>query len=139
MRVVVDASLVLAWFLPELPEPKALANSFLLRLRELDGVAVVPGIFHYEVAALLRRSLAAKRLLRPQFDAALAMLRDMWIETHGTQLDTEGLCKQAERLGCQVRDSAYVELARVEVLELISLDGGMLQAARAAKVRIWQP
>ena len=26
MRVVVDASAVLAWFLPELPEPKALAS-----------------------------------------------------------------------------------------------------------------
>ena len=37
MRVVVDASVVLAWFLPELPEPKALANALLTCLRELDG------------------------------------------------------------------------------------------------------
>ena len=139
MRVVVDASVVLAWFLPELPESKALANTLLTRLRELDGVAVVPGIFHYEVAAILRKSLAAKKLLRPQYDSALAMLRDVWIETHGAQVDAEDLCKQAEQLGCQVRDSAYVELARIKGLELISLDGGMLQAARAAKVKVWQP
>ena len=139
MRVVVDASVVLAWFLPELPEPKALANTLLTRLRDLDGVVAVPGIFHYEVATILRKSLAAKKLLRPQYDSALAMLRDVWIETHGAQVDAEDLCKQAERMGCQVRDSAYVELARIEGLDLISRDGGMLQAARAAKVKVWQP
>lgn len=139
MRVVVDASVALAWFLPESVERKDIAKALLTRLREREGIVVVPDIFHYEVAAILRKSLASKILLRTQYETALEVLRDISVETHGTRVDAEGLCKQAEQFGCQVRDSAYVELARAEGLELVTLDGGMLQAARAAKLKVWQP
>lgn len=138
MRLVVDASIALAWFLPESAERKDFATALLTRLRQLEGVVVVPDIFHYEVAAILRKSLASRTLQRGQYETALALLRDISMETHGTRVDVEGLCKQAEQFGCQVRDSAYVELARVEGLELVTLDGGMLQAARAAKLKVWQ-
>lgn len=138
MRVVVDASVAVAWFLPETTERKAMATALLTRLREQDGVVVVPDIFHYEVAVILRKSLASKTLQRAQYDTALAVLRDVSLETHGMRVDVEALCNQAARFGCQVRDSAYVELARAEGLELATLDGGMLQAARAAKLKVWR-
>ena len=65
----------------------------------------------------------------------VSVRRDISLETHGMQVDVEALCNQAARFGCQVRDSAYVERARAEGLELATLDGGMLQAARVAKLK----
>lgn len=92
MRVVVDASVAVAWFLPETIERKVTATALPTRLREPDGVAVVPDIFHYEVAAILRKSLASKTLQRAQYDTALSVLRDISLETHGMQADVEALC-----------------------------------------------
>ena len=45
MRVVADANVAVAWFLPETMERKAMATVLLTRLREQDGVVVGPDIY----------------------------------------------------------------------------------------------
>ena len=54
MRLVVDASMALAWFLPETESRKIAAAALLMRARELNGIFAVPDIFHYEMAAKIR-------------------------------------------------------------------------------------
>jgi len=132
MSIVVDASIAIAWSVPDEVEP--FADRILERVAT-EG-AVVPALWHLEVANILvmkeRRGklVAAQRLKILAHLAALSIRPDAETLAHafGTSIEL------AIRHRLSVYDAAYLELAMRKRLRLATLDGDLKAAARAEGV-----
>jgi predicted nucleic acid-binding protein len=132
VRFVLDASVVLAW---QIPDEKAEALAHLIdRLVEVG--AVVPGHWRLEVANGLFAAERRKRIDAAFREEALADLALLPItidpDTAGRAwTDTAAL---AERHRLTIYDAAYLELARRLQCPLATLDGALQAAAEAEGV-----
>ena len=132
--LVLDAGAALAAVLPERHSEAARA----LLLRVADEGAVVPAIWHLEVANTL---LAAER--RGILDASqrAAVLDHLAVLPIGTDMETAARAWThtlilARDYGLSVQDAAYLELALRRRVELATFDAALLRAAEAAGGRI---
>ncbi|MSP29270.1 MAG: PIN domain-containing protein [Acetobacteraceae bacterium] len=135
--IVLDAGAALAAILPE--RHSEAARTLLLRIAE-DG-AIVPAIWHLEIANSL---LAAERcglLTQTQRNIALHHLATLPIAT-----DPETAPRAwshtiilAHKYGLSVQDAAYLELALRRQTDLATFDASLLRAAEAAGVRGAKP
>lgn len=138
--LVVDASVALAWGLPD--ERSPFADQVLDAIAETGSLA--PSLWIPEV---LNGALAAERRKRLSGDEAEALV--MMIEAlhrrrivKVVDLDAGHALAQlhplARTLGISAYDAVYLLLARIEALPLATLDGALARAAKQAGVQLWE-
>ena len=131
--IVIDADVALAAIFPE--RHSEAARTLLLRVAE-EG-AIVPAIWHLDIANTL---LAAERrgLLTPtQREAALRHLAILPItaDPETAPRAWSHTISLAHQYGLQVQDAAYLELALRRQTHLATFNATLLRAAEAAGVR----
>jgi len=134
-RVVLDASVVLAWCFPD--ESSSGAEK-LLDLMADGAKAIVPAIWPFEVANALLTAERRKRLSMAQVTAALRTLTLLPIIVDEVQVESVfGDVLAVARQGQLTEyDAAYLELALREGLPLATLDDQLRRAARHAGISL---
>jgi predicted nucleic acid-binding protein len=137
MTLVVDASVALAWGLPD--ESSAYADA-VLAVVEMDGLRV-PELWAREVANGLALAYRRNRITSADeraFLAALSHLRIDVEETDSALAVVRDGTAAAMRYGLTAYDAAYVDLAARERLTLATLDGAMRKAAEQSEIAIFR-
>jgi predicted nucleic acid-binding protein len=137
MALVVDASIALAWALPD--ESNAYADAVLAAV-EREGLRV-PVLWSREVANGLAVAYRRRRITTADEQAFLAALSHLYIEVEDNGPAVAAIrdaTASAMRYGLTAYDAAYVDLAARERLTLATLDALMLEAARQSGVSIFQ-
>ncbi len=128
MPFVVDASVVLAWALPEAH------NTAMLALQRVENdEAVVPGLWWFEVRNGLVVNERRGRITAIETDIFLQRIARLSTRVGGAP-DEALTMALARRHRLTVYDAAYLELAIREGLPLASLDTALIRAARAEAV-----
>jgi len=136
-RFVLDCSVVLAWYFADESDSSADAVAASLT----GATAVVPSLFHLEIANILvvgerrKRSTAAQATVFLAGLAALPILVDEQTEARAWS-DTMAL---ARAHGLSAYDAAYLELAVRESLPIATLDDRLRAAAKAVGVPFYKP
>lgn len=132
--LVVDASLLASWVLPD--EDGALAESLLsdAEVRRIIGPAHLP----VEVANLLLQAMRRGRLSQQKLRLARATVAELAVELDVPEFSASwrrgaGL---AERYSLTAYDAAYLELAVRTEARLGTLDKALARAARAEGVEL---
>ena len=124
MTFILDASVALAMVLPDEGTPVA--------QRLLSAVvrdeAIVPSLWHYEVASGLHNAAVRGRLSQVDGLCRLPLRIDRPDPVHLIDLSRE--------LGLSVYDSSYLSLCLKERAPIATLDGRLAEAARAAGVSV---
>jgi predicted nucleic acid-binding protein len=136
MGLVVDASIALAWALPD--ESSTYADA-VLAVVEREGLRV-PSLWAREVANGLVVAYLRKRITSAEESAFLAALSQLNIDVEENDsafaVVRDGTAA-AMRYGLTAYDAAYVDLAFRERLTLATLDGNMRKAAEQAGIAIF--
>lgn len=132
MRLVVDASVALAWSLPD--EGSEEADRILSEVETYGAVA--PSLFKIEIANVLAQATHQNRISSAARTTALEALSEL-----GFVFDTEGLEKiwsdvigMADQYQLSVYDALYLEVAARRGLKLATFDAKLRRAASAAGV-----
>jgi predicted nucleic acid-binding protein len=137
MPLVVDASVALAWALPD--ESSAYADAVLSAV-ERDGLRV-PELWAREIANGLAVAYRRQRITpadEAAFLKALSRLRiDVEVPTSPVTSIRAGTAA-AMRYGLTAYDAAYVDLAIRDGLALATLDAAMRKAAESAGIKLFR-
>jgi predicted nucleic acid-binding protein len=136
MSWTLDASVALAWVLPD--ERSPLADAFLVGL-PADSQLWIPALWWYEVANALRTAQAQKRLGESDVPRAIELYRQLPLRVD-TLLGHEAMLRWhmlAAAHDLSVYDAAYLELAQRKGLGLASLDQRLNRTAKKLGVRLW--
>ena len=134
MSVVIDASVALTWCFEDEASPQT--DALFERVR--DGGAVVPALWHLELANVLLQAEKRGRIATGDVATRLELIAELPIAT-----DHEAAARawrevialaRAERL--TVYDAAYLELAVRRGLQLSSRDDALVGAAHRIGVAI---
>ena len=125
MAVVIDASVVLAWYLPN-EQGNAAADAVALQLARETVIA--PGIFWYEVRNILLRSERQGRIDSEDTEQFLGHLRALGIEMDLEQNEVIVLAL-ARRHQLTFYDAAYLETALRRRAKIATLDGALASAS----------
>ena len=132
MSLVIDASILAAWFLDEKSDPRV-ETAF-------DTVAHVetraPSLFYYEIRNALLVSERRKRITEVMSAAFLRDLGLLPIRLESAR-DEAILMTLARKRKLTVYDAAYLELAKREGLPLATLDRDLEKAAIAEGVALF--
>jgi predicted nucleic acid-binding protein len=136
MRLVVDCSITMAWFLDE---GSRLADAVLSALERDE--AIVPGIWPLETANSLAVGERKGRLTAAEVAQALDLIRGLSIAIDGETCpralgETLSLAR-TQRLSAY--DASYLELAMREGAELATADKALQEAAIRVGVKLFQP
>ena len=134
-RFVLDCSVVLAWYFADESDP--FADSVAAAL--VTATALVPSLFHLEIANILVVGERRNRSTEAQATAFLTRLAGLPIVVDGQTVarawfDTIAL---ARAHGLSMYDSAYLELAVRESAPLATLDDKLKNAAKAIGIPIF--
>ncbi|WP_372085355.1 type II toxin-antitoxin system VapC family toxin [Tistrella mobilis] len=134
MSLVLDGSVVLAWCFDDEVTP---AIDDLMRHVARNG-AVVPAIWHLEVANGLRTALRKQRLTTGRRDELMDILKLLPIEpdTETARTAWEKTLQLSDKHGLTPYDASYVELALRRALPIATLDQAMCNAAPACSVDV---
>jgi len=132
--VVLDASSALTWCF----EDEADQGSDQLFTQVQNAGAVVPPVWHLEIANLLLSSERHRRITQAESQAYLALLQRLPISTdiaaaERGRLDVFHLAREH---GLSVYDASYLDLAMRRQLPLATLDQDLQRAARATGVSL---
>ncbi|CAN5780425.1 type II toxin-antitoxin system VapC family toxin [soil metagenome] len=127
MDIVVDTSVIIAVITDEAQKP---------RLVELTAAArlLAPLSVHWEIGNAFSAMLKRKRITAAQAQAAVAVYRIIPIRFVDVSL-AESLAL-AERLGIYAYDAYLITCALDQKCPLLSLDGGLIYAARQAGAQV---
>ena len=132
MSLVVDASILAAWFLDEESDPRVEAA--------FDTVARIetraPSLLYYEIRNALLVSERRNRITEAMSAAFLRSLALLPIRLAPLPDDGE-LMALARKWKLTVYDAAYLELAKREGLPLATLDRGLEKAATSEGVALF--
>ena len=137
MPLVVDASVALAWALPD--ESSAYADA-VLAVVEREGLRV-PELWAREIANGLAVAYLRKRITSADEKAFLAALSHLSIDIEQASALTvirDGTAAAAMRYGLTAYDAAYLDLASRERLTLATLDTAMRKAAEQSGIALFQ-
>ena len=134
-RLVLDASVALAWCFPD--ESSAGAERLLDSMAD-GSKAIVPAIWPFEIANALLTAERRKRLSMAQVTSTLKELALLPITIDGVQVESVfGEVLAVARQGQLTEyDAAYLELALREALPLATLDDRLRRAARNVGVSL---
>jgi predicted nucleic acid-binding protein len=136
MPLVVDASVALAWGLPD--ESSAYADA-VLAVVEREGLRV-PDLWAREIANGLAVAYLRKRITSADETAFLAALSKLRIEVEEASAPLTVIrdgTAAATRYGLTAYDAAYVDLAWRGRLTLATLDTAMRKAAEQSQIAIF--
>lgn len=135
-RLVLDASVALAWFIDH-PVPRQASQARDLLLER--GLAVVPALWHLEMAngfAMAER----RRILSPSaVDECLIKLSQLLahrIETDTTSVSIREALTTARSFHLSAYDAVYLDTARNHGLPLATLDRDLRAAAIKAGIEV---
>jgi predicted nucleic acid-binding protein len=138
-RLILDASVALAWFVRATDEQSRYAEG-VLALIERDATAcAVPHLWHVEIANQLRVFKVSGKMTRVKQLNALHRLEALTLSTHHIGLEVRQVLELAERYHIAAYDALYVFLAARDELPLATLDDGMAGAAQRAGVEVVEP
>nr|WP_246603273.1 type II toxin-antitoxin system VapC family toxin [Falsiroseomonas tokyonensis] len=125
--MLLDASATAPWFL--IDEADAASDALLLRVGK--GGALVPAIWHFEVASILRSAERRSRLTEDLANRVYDRLAAMAITTEAPELGllARRLHDLARRHGLTPYDAAYLDLASRRRLPLATRDAALIRAA----------
>jgi predicted nucleic acid-binding protein len=134
---VIDASVALAWCLPD--EQPAYAASVIHRLRTEDAIA--PALWPVECLNALLAAEKRKRLQRSDVERLIGLLREppIGIDYASVQIAFGNIAALARDYSLSVYDASYLELAIRLRLPLASLDEPLIRAAKKCGVAILKP
>lgn len=130
MRVVVDASVAVKWFVAEDERQVGAARRLLLAGAEL----LAPGLLLSEVANVMWKKLRLGQVTREQGDAALACVRGFFAHVEPDEELIEPAWRLAAERGHPVYDCVYVALAERMDARLATFDARLAALARGAGV-----
>jgi len=137
MALVVDASIALAWGLPD--ESSAYADA-VLAVVERDGIRV-PDLWPREIANGLAVAYRRRRITTADEYAFLTALAHLHVDVEQPSSPTNVIraaTAAAMRYGLAAYDASYVDLAAREGLTLATLDTPMRQVAEQFGIAIFQ-
>ncbi len=136
MALVVDASVALAWALPD--ESSVYADAVLTAV-ERDGLRV-PELWAREIANGLAVAYLRKRITSADEQAFLAALSHLRIDVEQASALTviRNGTAAARHYGLTAYDAAYLHLAAREKLTLATLDTAMRKAAEQSGIALFQ-
>ncbi len=137
MPLVVDASVALAWALPD--ESSAYADA-VLAVIEREGLGV-PDLWAREIANGLAVAYLRKRITSTDETAFLTALSKLRIEVEEASAPLTVIrdgTAAAMRYGLTAYDAAYVDLAWRDGLTLATLDTAMRRAAEQSQIAIFR-
>lgn len=137
MKLVLDASVALAWCFGDEEDPYSEAVLHFLEAHE----AVVPALWCQEVSNVLLAAKRKKRLDSRQLESALAVLSELPIEvvTLPRQIVFERVLPLADRTGLTVYDATYLDVSLQKSLPLATMDEELRAAAKKAGVLFEPP
>jgi predicted nucleic acid-binding protein len=124
MTFVVDASIAVAWFLPD--EANSKTDTVLKRAHE-EG-AHVPDLFWHEMRNVLMICSRRQRLSRDDVDRSMLRLAQLKIIT-SSMTNSKLILDLAERHSLTAYDAAYLALAIEMTLPLATPDKQLMEAA----------
>jgi predicted nucleic acid-binding protein len=137
-RLVLDASLTLAWCFPD---EKSTYAEYVLDALANGAEGVAPAIWPFEVANALLAGERRQRVTVVQVTSILRLIADLPITVHPAQIDR--IFQQVLPLARQAKlteyDAAYLELALRLGLPIASLDLRLQRAAKAAGIPLFKP
>lgn len=134
-RLVLDASVTLAWCFPE---ESSAGSEAILDLLTAGGEAVAPSIWPHEVANALLVGERRKRITLAQITSALATINALPIVLDSIQVVHvfERILPLARQHQLTEYDASYMELALRKGLPLATLDEGLRRAAKNAGIEL---
>lgn len=134
-RIVIDASIGLAWVHPDQSTP---ATDALLDELGQGVRPMVPTLWSVEVSNALLVLERRKKLKKDERLEAVAMLRALNadVDEVGHQFAFTRVTELAEKHGLSVYDATYLELALRERVPLATKDASLRQAATKAGVLV---
>lgn len=129
---VLDASAAISWASPDERPAPALSKAI------ERGGAVAPAVWIFEVHNVLHSLRRRKRLNEEDWLAASTGLSVLPIEIEAVarrRLETE-VVKLAQQYALTIYDASYLELALRRKLPLATLDEELIDAAKAARVKL---
>jgi predicted nucleic acid-binding protein len=132
MRVVLDSSMALTWCLPGQINEQ---SEGILNYVKSEG-ALVPPIWHLEMANLLGLKFRDRNLSGPALDSAIRLLRSLDIATDSQYKErtVSHYLMEVLRFELAAYDALYVELALRTGLPLATFDKAMIASARRFSV-----
>ena len=130
LPLVLDASVVLSWLLPDEQHPRAVA----LRERARASVVVAPAVWWFEVRNALLIGERRRRITAAQTDAFLGGLATLPVRLDSAA-EEEQMVRLARRHRLSIYDAAYLELAIREVCPLATLDSALAAAAAVEGIK----
>ena len=137
MEWVLDASVALAWALPDENSQKA---DLLLSLEDSETVFYVPALWWYEVGNALVVAYRRNRITETHLFQILGLYDRLPLKTE-TSLTSERLwrlCSLAREYALSVYDAAYLDLAHQLGVGLATFDLRLRSAAKKAGLRIFE-
>lgn len=129
MNVVVDTSVIIAVIANE-PEK----NALIARTQGIELLA--PHSLHWEVGNAFSAMLKRQRIVLAQAQAAVAIYEQIPLQL--LEVDLAQALQLADQLKIYAYDAYIIACALNEGSPLLTLDGGLKYAAKAAGVEIWE-
>ncbi|HXT22536.1 MAG TPA: type II toxin-antitoxin system VapC family toxin [Thermoanaerobaculia bacterium] len=135
--MVADASMAVGWV--HAAQATAETTALLEEIAEGEGLEV-PALWPLEVANALAVLVRRGKLTEDQRQRGLGWLRGLplRIDHEMASLAFSRLSEMAAQYRLSVYDAAYLELAERRMLTLACKDGALREAAKQARVRLWQ-
>jgi len=127
MPLVIDASVTMAWCFED--EMTPLADAILERLQQ--EVAVVPDLWHLEIANVLLVAGRKGRISEAHTERFLALLSQLPIETATAGIEVSSVLDLGRRYSLSAYDAEYLLLAQMLGAELATLDQSLAAAGVA--------
>lgn len=135
MQIIVDASVIIAWCMPD--EYSPYAQSVMDDLTE-NASLLVPALWVYEVSNVINISVRRGRI--NTFFAEQVFLRLSNFETEidfpNAQIITGHAFELAQKNNLTIYDAAYLELAKRRNAAFASLDQRLMMAAQAEGIEL---
>ena len=123
--LVVDASIILAWLLPD--EREKMVNRIFAAYRQKKNHIYAPKLLIYEFINGLKSAILRKRIDWLKARRAIEVFKQMKFELIDQSGEEVNILKLANKLNLAVYDAAYVALAKKLKIKLMSLDKKLLK------------
>jgi predicted nucleic acid-binding protein len=134
-RIVVDASVALAWCFPD--EASDYADSVLVALE--NGTVIVPAIWSVEITNALLVGERRKRIRHPEIRRFVELIRSLRIVEDGQSFanTVANILPLARENNLSAYDAAYLDVAIRHEIAVATLDGALQKICRAVGIEIF--
>ena len=130
MTVVVDASVVIKWVIPEVLSEHA------DRVRERDDDVIAPDLLLVEVANALWKKTIGREISAREADGAFALLSESGVDLRPTGPLVARAMDMARRLNHPVYDCVYLALAERAGATFVTADQRLVRRLSAQKIDV---